>query len=266
MSTKNILVIVFCAAVLIGGVTLYQHFKSPVVIDRATMPVVTSPTPSATPIPLSSPTPTPLTSTPTPTSKPSSIPTPVDNDDPSVRLITSGIEDAALPNTRPVYLSAEIKDNVGGIAKVDLYVNGHKEATASRRNTYARSASGWDADVADKATEKTASYIISRYSEKSGNVGYAYRSYFKATNTPMPDCDVKEGYLLIMQGDKYLYDVRVSKDLSKLDVCYKGDTINYDDIYTFLYFGEKGDYRYYFKAFDTLGASAKSREVKFTLD
>ncbi len=207
------------------------------------------------------PTPTPkATSTPTPTPTSSSVPS--NNDSPSVDLITDGIENETLQSSQSVYLQANVSDSVGGVATVDFYLNGSDKATVEPRNIYASTASGWSSSDADKATTKAVNYLTSKYSES--NLTYAYRKYNKF-DTSKNDCSIKEGYILIMLGQKYLYDVRVSDDLADIEVCYKGKSLNYNNRYIYMFKGNADDYDFYVKATDTYGASTKTAKISFTL-
>lgn len=189
---------------------------------------------------------------------------PDDNDSPSIEIVTDGIEDETLSSSKPVYLIATASDNVGGVSSVEFYINGKKKATVESRTLYAKSASGWDSEDADEATEKAISYLEDKYDES--DLSYIYRKYNKF-DTDEGDCDdIDEGYILILLGKNNLYDVRVSEDLDDLEVCYKGTSLNYNNKYLYLFSSGDGSYNFYAKAYDTYDASTKSEDIDFKLD
>jgi len=187
---------------------------------------------------------------------------PDNNDSPDIDLSTDGVDDETLSADTPVYLMATVTDSTGGVASVEFYINDNKKATVKPRDLKAKSASGWDSEDADEAVTKATEYLEDKYDES--NLTYTYRKYYNFDDNE--DCEIDEGYLIIMLGQKNLYDVRVSEDLDDVDVCYKGKSLNYNSKYIYLFTDDADDYDFYVKAYDTYGAESKSEEISFELE
>lgn len=200
------------------------------------------------------------------TPEPAPLPTkstPDNNDNPSIELISFGYKDKTFSEDDPIYLSVRASDNIGGISSVKFYINGEKEKTIEYRNLYKSDTSGWDPGTADRGIRMASDYLEDKYSDDI--TGYTYRSLNKF-DTTKSSCGFSEAYIFIMQGKNNQYDVRMTKNLDDIDVCYKGTVINYNDKYIYLFNGDGGDYEFYAEAVDIYGASKKSETVEFEID
>jgi len=188
---------------------------------------------------------------------------PENNDKPSIKLTSWGYKDRTFSKDDPINLSLTAEDNIGGISYVEFYINGEKEKTVQYRALYDKDTEGWDPGEGDRGINIASDYLEDKYDDN--DIGYTYRHY-KKFDTTKSSCGFSEGYIFIMAGDKYLYDVRMKKGLEEVKVCYKGDSINYNDNYIYLFRSDDGDYEFYAKAYDKYGTSAKSEKIEFEID
>ncbi|HPD74292.1 MAG TPA: Ig-like domain-containing protein [bacterium] len=188
---------------------------------------------------------------------------PENNDKPSIKLTSWGYKDRTFSEDDPINLSLTAEDNIGGISYVEFYINGEKEKTVQYRALYDKDTEGWDPGEGDRGINIASDYLEDKYDDN--DIGYTYRHY-KKFDTTKSSCGFSEGYIFIMAGDKYLYDVRMKKGLEEVKVCYKGDSINYNDNYIYLFRSDDGDYEFYAKAYDKYGTSAKSEKIEFEID
>lgn len=212
--------------------------------------------------------PTPTSPSKAPTSPSGTSPSPAvpsTNDKPDIEMLTSKIKNLTLSKDKAVYINARVTDEIGGVKKVELYLDDDKISSIDGKYNYGESKkSSYDDKTASSATDKAFTYIKDKYGETTQNLEYVYRKYY-IFNTENTGCSIKEGYLIIIQGQKSLYEVRVKNDLKDLEVCRKPDSLEVDDIYYFYYKGGSGTYKYHIKAYDTYGYTKESTTEQFIL-
>jgi len=191
---------------------------------------------------------------------------PSNNDLPGITMTTSSVNNKTLSKSNPVYITATIKDQIGGIAYVDLYVNGKKKfSIENKTNRYGTEIPRPNKDKSPQALEIAKNYIVEKSDEVLADLSYDYGSFYKF-NTQNSECTIGEGYIYIMVGKKYLYDVRIFTDLEDVDICDRSHAVGFENNYMFLFDDDSaGTYKYYIKAYDVYGAERKGPEEKFIL-
>lgn len=182
---------------------------------------------------------------------------------PEVKLINTDYKGEDLDKDDPVFLYAEATSEDYNIKKIEYYLNGDKKTTVNKRDMRTKNTKEGDDDDLDEAYDKAKEYIIDEYEVDDGDIDYDFRQYFEKDGG---SCDIKKGYLLIIHTDEKFYEIRVSEDFDDIAECTKGKSINYYDVYAYIFTGDKDDYEVYAKAYDTKSNTNKTDVIKFKLE
>ena len=169
--------------------------------------------------------------TPNTTEVPSSPPPTAPNSSPKVEILNP-FPTFTFPTSEPLEITvrASDPDTNDYVQKVELFNGNTKIATINYRNILGDDLEG--EPQYNNASTKAINYVKDNGFDDPDSLGYIYRNYFDWTNSNT-DCDIKKGYIIIVTGDKNIYDVRVSENMANLEICESDNSMYVEDLHIF---------------------------------
>ncbi len=190
---------------------------------------------------------------------------PANNKSPTVTVLSYYLEGFEHDGDKAVTIITRAEDSDGTIAKVEIYVDGQKEATITPYNIGGVEKNWLDdpEDIFD--VEQAALEWTEDNTDDGDDMGYVYRVSREWTNSSQ-SCGIPRGYSHIILGEHNIYDVRTARDLEKHVICKKSDSIGIDDLFYYMWDPSGGTHETYAIAYDKYGASTKSDTVEFEVE